>query len=65
MCEYCEKNEAGNFRELTDDCLNGHFYADLEYGFLYLEYDDETTDYALVNINYCPMCGRKLAERGE
>ena len=66
MCEYCEKNEAGNFRELTDDCPNARFYADLSFGKLYLEYtEDEVTDYALVEINYCPMCGRKLKERGQ
>lgn len=65
MCEYCEKSDIGRVRELTDACLNGHFYADIERGALYLEYDDEGTDYALVEINYCPMCGRKLAERGQ
>ena len=33
--------------------------ADPEVGKLYLEYtEDELTDYALVEINYCPMCGR-------
>ena len=66
MCEYCEESEIGTFRELTDDCPNARFYADLGFGKLYLEYtEDEETDYALVEINYCPMCGRKLAERGK
>lgn len=61
MCVYCEKDEAGIFRELTDDCPNGRFYADLSFGKLYLEHsEDGVTDYALVEINYCPVCGCKL-----
>lgn len=63
MCEYCEKSEVGNFRELTDDCSNMRFYVDLSLGKLYLEYtEDEVTDYALVEINYCPMCGRWIGD---
>ena len=52
MCEYCEKDKAirstnwGGCGQITID-KNGNLYGK----------DDEVFD-----INYCPMCGRRLAD---
>ena len=67
MCPYCEKDEAGNVTPIRVGGTN-EWYVDIEDADLYIEYDENGGighGYALVEINYCPMCGRRLAERGQ
>ena len=60
-CKYCEKekNERYNLDILNKDFGQNYILALIEKDGLYIEdyYDD-----AKVEINYCPMCGRKLVE---
>lgn len=67
MCEYCEKDEAGNVAPIRSDGTS-EWYVDIEDTDLYVEYDEDGGHghgVALIGIAYCPMCGRKLAERGK
>lgn len=57
MCEYCEKpNKTIVTHQLGVSAFIGA-------GRLWLRFYDEETDKTIVsmsNINYCPICGRKL-----
>lgn len=67
MCEYCEKDEAGNVRPIRNGGTS-EWYVDIEDTDLYVEYDEDGGNghgVALIGIAYCPMCGRRLAERSE
>ena len=65
MCEFCEKDEAGNVMPIRDG--TNEWYVDVDGADLYIEYD-ENGGYghgvALIAIAYCPMCGRRLRNRG-
>ena len=59
MCEYCEKPNKTITRHLIG------VSAFVGAGRLLLRFYDEELDRTIVtgtNINYCPMCGRKLTE---
>ena len=58
MCKYCDKETKlieGQEND-ADVILNGNKLILEAYTFI----DDPLTDYIQVNINYCPMCGKKL-----
>lgn len=66
MCKYCEKDESELYR---DDC-NSHsvilkmtkFSNNTKIGIdLYCDCE-ETSFLQYIDINYCPICGRKLGE---
>lgn len=54
MCEYC------NFNKPLEN--NKFMYIELEIfeGINNLKVDTKEDTHTRVNINYCPMCGRKL-----
>ena len=56
MCKYCEGDNQ-NRKNLGDTNFNP-IYIWSKYEKSYLLIDDGKTD--LIDINYCPMCGRKL-----
>ena len=66
MCPYCEKDEAGNVTPIRSGGPSG-WYVDVDESDLYIEYDEHGGlghGFVLIEIAYCPMCGRRLAERG-
>ena len=71
MCDYCEGDIVTPIyerKDRSDYCLVGIVYdSDGYYLSCYHdcgEWDIVTMD-IYQSINYCPMCGRKLAERGQ
>ena len=71
MCEYCEGDIFTPIYESKDkdgQCEIGICYDNEGY---YIEFLHETIELdvetllVFPRINYCPMCGRKLAERGQ
>ena len=61
MCEFCEKDEAGNVMPIRDS--TNEWYVDVDGADLYIEYDENGGyghGFTLIEIAYCPMCGRKL-----
>lgn len=62
MCVYCKKNEAGNVTPIRNGGTS-EWYVDIEDTDLYVEYDEDGGcghGAALIGINFCPMCGRRL-----
>lgn len=67
MCEYCKENKTNLYK---DECnshtveINMVAFPDETFGIgidLYCDYSGTSfTD--CIDINYCPMCGRKLGE---
>ena len=58
MCNYCEKNSPECC--IYIDPLSNDYYLDIETS-EWDEYDDEFV-HEEEYINYCPGCGRKLAD---
>ena len=57
MCKYCE-GEVENIPNLiTDECSG----CDLEYN-VYIGGNRIHSDFDSIEINYCPICGRKIDE---
>lgn len=57
MYEYCEDIP-------TPLIYNGEIYIDVEKrGILYARFGDNED--CIININYCPMCGKKLQQEVE
>lgn len=59
MCKYCKKP----YKTIVSHMIG--VSASVGAGRLFLRFYDEELDRTLVtgaNINYCPMCGRKLVE---
>ena len=56
MCEFCEDTS----KELPIPVFN----ANVEEKYLYVSYIDRNIRHAYqrVEINYCPMCGKKLGD---
>lgn len=61
MCNYCDKSpsETG-FDTLYDNDFGTYILVDRDIEQLVFSYNDR--DEFVVNINYCPMCGKKLGE---
>ena len=67
MCPYCEKDEAGNVTPIRSGGPS-EWYVDVDESDLYIEYDEHGGighGFVLIEIAYCPMCGRELADRGQ
>lgn len=66
MCCVCES--ADSFSPSVSDPEFYNAYAQIEDGpraSYFTVYDSATDDEVKFRINYCPICGRRLAERGE
>lgn len=62
MCKFCDGREKRIENGFT--CGNAHI-AKNNFGYSYsLHYDNSTDEYGegTFEINYCPICGRKLVE---
>lgn len=60
MCEYCEKNISIKVKETLG--ISIHYPNKL----IVRGVDKNGWDTSIdININYCPMCGRKLIEQNE
>ncbi len=68
MCDFCE-NIPKTDEELGKMIMNGAediIFYDKKRGFcLYGDTGDSGCQYALDNIKFCPICGRKLSEETE
>ena len=67
MCEYCEKNYSNkyllhSFGDYISE-INGNFLNLRIYGHEQDMFDEDRID--SIKINYCPMCGRELVNKGE
>jgi glutaredoxin len=55
-CPYCQRSKS-----MLDDCENGGPYVYINSDEASLCVSTEGYDYE-IDINYCPMCGRKLSD---
>ena len=65
MCCVCESSD--DFWSSVSDPEFFNAYGQIEdgpYSSYFVIYDSATDDEVKFKIRYCPMCGRKLAERG-
>lgn len=66
MCEYCKKPEDIQFKTIMDNRLiDASLFIDRIRGHIYWRvnhFRGDKTLFSYVDINYCPMCGRKLKE---
>lgn len=66
MCCVCETADSFGFHSADPEFYNA--YGQIEDGprsSYFVVYDSATDDEVRFKIRYCPMCGRKLAERGQ
>lgn len=75
MCEYCENGNGEKFKiypdlpiqddfdnEYIKDNQSQYIRKDEEKYFLVTEINNEDGDVLILDITYCPMCGKKLKE---
>ena len=60
MCEFCD----GKARKIENGYTYGNARIEKKYGIYSLHFDNSGDEYGegQFEINYCPMCGRKLVE---
>lgn len=60
MCEFCD----GKARKIENGYTYGNARIETMYGIYSLHFDNSGDEYGegQFEINYCPMCGRKLVE---
>lgn len=59
-CPYCQSG-IGRHKSLSDDMLEPMIRVNVESkGFLFIKYKGV---HELLDINYCPICGRKLTNK--
>lgn len=66
MCEFCKKIAMNDdeYMKKRYDCVD-FIYKDAKDGFVLLIDTGDSGCLGYIKINYCPMCGRKLAEEIE
>lgn len=75
MCQYCENGNGKEFKlysnlpiqddfdkEYIENNQLQYIRQDKQKYFLVTETNNEDGDVLILEINYCPMCGRKLGE---
>lgn len=66
MCEYCEKMRDNVLKDIIiNKPINSSLFIDSEHSRIFWRmnhYLKTETLVACTDINYCPMCGRKLKE---
>lgn len=66
MCEYCETADSFSFQSADPTFYDA--YAQIEDGprsSYFVVYDSASNDEVRFKIRYCPMCGRRLKDRGQ
>lgn len=76
MCKYCENGDGEEYvlysnlpikddfnKEDIEDNQIQYIRKDINKHFLVTETNNEDGDVLILEINYCPMCGRKLEDK--
>lgn len=63
MCKFCENIRTETDYKATNPYIVYGNYCRNEKPMFYIEIPtDDGIDYSVDNINFCPICGRKLSE---
>ena len=62
MCKYCESDYEVNLLSAKENDADVKMFKNRIWLKAYSFLDDPLNDYEEIEINYCPMCGRKLGE---
>ena len=62
MCDYCNNEQDFNIKEawVFDKDIKEELNIFVEESHLTIDYKNAEADGFYIDINYCPMCGRKL-----
>ena len=63
MCKYCESDYEVNLLSAKENDADVKMFKNRIWLKAYSFIDDPLNDYEEIEINYCPMCGRKLSNK--